>query len=194
MLQFFFYFAAGNFLEQDCGRVAAVIRAALVAVGRCFCCWERWTCGHLESAATLKARRRSCRSARASHSLSTCSRSSALLFHFPIILFCSGFLAALLENILPRCHSKTGQWGCLSQRRRRFLHSRWLVRPLYFLRNSDWEGPMRVRNVQLHNRDSWRSASPEFLPYCWTFKNTSYLDELGCDSDRIIRLWWARLQ
>ena len=90
--------AAGNFLEQDCGRVAAVIRAALVAVGRCFCCWERWTCGHLESAATLKARRRSCRSARASHSLSTCSRSSALLFHFPIILFCSGFLAALLEK------------------------------------------------------------------------------------------------
>ena len=65
----------GIFFVVDCRRVAAVIRAALVAVGGCCCCWGRWTCGHSESAATLKARRRSCTSARARLSRSTCARS-----------------------------------------------------------------------------------------------------------------------
>ena len=140
-----------EFSGADCRRVAAVIRAALVGVGGCCCCWGRWTCGNSESAATLKARRRSCRPARArpvAHGVWPDGAISQFL------LFCSGFLAALLENVLPRCHYRTEQRGCLCQRRRRFVHSGRWVRPLYFLRNSDWEGLMCVGNVQFHNRDS----------------------------------------
>ena len=143
-----------EFSEADCRRVAAVIRAALVAVGGCCCCWGRWTCGHSESAATLKARRCSCRSARARLSRSTCARSLVWRCHFPI----SSLLLCISCSSFRKCSSSLSLQG---RAKRMFVSTstavcasgRW-VRPLYFLRNSDWEGPVCVGNVRFHNRDS----------------------------------------
>ena len=83
-----------EFSGADCRRVAAVIRATLVAVDGCCCCWGGgWTCGH------------SGLQGHVSHGpLAHGVWPNCAISQF--LLFCSVFLAALLENVLPRCQGR----------------------------------------------------------------------------------------
>ena len=160
-----------EFSGADCRRVAAVIRVALVEVGGCCYCWGRWTCGHSESAGTLKARRRSCRSARTRLSRSTWSL--AWRCHFPISslllwISCSSFRKcpsslSLQDGEFDRCISlaiATGKAPCVLG-----------------MFNST-TGTVRGALLQ------------SFFHIAGHLKIHLTLS----DSDKIIRLWWARLQ